>query len=145
MLEWRAQVSAALLYCGEGAVGSHRSAARLCGLLDYDPAGIEVLQDVEAPLRPGIHPDRVPRLHGIEGDKITGRLRGDTFTGRRQRRVQGVDEHPNRRVVSAAAEQVARHVLLPEAVRPMVKNAISDPCMAVALGTVSRRGVPTSR
>ena len=43
MLDWRAQVSAALLYCGEGAVAPHRSAARLCGLLDYDPAGIEVM------------------------------------------------------------------------------------------------------
>lgn len=43
MLDWRARVSAALLYCGDGAVASHRSAARLCGLLDQDPDGIEVL------------------------------------------------------------------------------------------------------
>ena len=57
----------------------------------------------------------------------------------------GVDDLSGRRVVSAPAEQVARHVLLPEAVRPMVKNAISYPRMAVALGTVSGRGVPTSR
>jgi very-short-patch-repair endonuclease len=31
-LEWRARVSAALLFCGEGAVASHGSAARLHGL-----------------------------------------------------------------------------------------------------------------
>jgi Transcriptional regulator, AbiEi antitoxin len=42
-IEWNARVSAALLYCGEGAVASHRTAARLCGLLDQDPRGIEVL------------------------------------------------------------------------------------------------------
>lgn len=42
-LAWRAQVSAALLYCGDGAVASHHTAARLCGLLDQDPGGIDVL------------------------------------------------------------------------------------------------------
>ena len=42
-LDWRARVSAALLYCGEGAVASHRTAARLHGLADQDPDGIEVL------------------------------------------------------------------------------------------------------
>ena len=43
MLDWRARVSAALLSCGDGAVASHRTAARLGGLLDQDPDGIEVL------------------------------------------------------------------------------------------------------
>jgi len=61
---------------------AHREPQDPCRLVRGDPAGIEVLQDVEAPLRPGIHPDRVPRLHTIEGDKVTGRLRGDRFTGR---------------------------------------------------------------
>jgi hypothetical protein len=42
-LDWRARVSAALLSCGEGAVASHLTAARLHGLVDQDPDGIEVL------------------------------------------------------------------------------------------------------
>jgi len=42
-LDWRTRVSAAVLYCGEGAVASHRTAARLHGLLDQDPDGMEVL------------------------------------------------------------------------------------------------------
>lgn len=42
-LGWRAHVSAALLYCGEGAVASHHTAARLQGLVDQDPDDIEVL------------------------------------------------------------------------------------------------------
>ena len=42
-------------------------------------------------------------------------------------------------------EQVARHVLQPEAVRHMVQNAAFYPRQAVALGTVSGRGVPTTR
>jgi hypothetical protein len=42
-LDWRARVSAALLSCGEGAVASHGSAARLHGLVDQDPDDIEVL------------------------------------------------------------------------------------------------------
>jgi len=42
-LDWPARVSAALLYCGEGAVASRRTAARLHGLLDQDPDHIEVL------------------------------------------------------------------------------------------------------
>lgn len=42
-LNWTARVSAALLSCGDGAVASHRTAARLHGLLDQDPHGIEVL------------------------------------------------------------------------------------------------------
>ena len=42
-LSWRAGVSAALLYCGEGAVASHRTAARLHGLVDHDPDEIQVL------------------------------------------------------------------------------------------------------
>jgi len=43
VLDWRARVSAALLYCGDGAAASHRTAARLGGLLDQDPDGIDVL------------------------------------------------------------------------------------------------------
>jgi len=42
-LDWSARVSAALLYCGDGAVASHRTAARLHGLLDQNPHTIEVL------------------------------------------------------------------------------------------------------
>jgi len=42
-LDWPAGVSAALLYCGDGAVASYGTAARLHGLLDQDPHGIEVL------------------------------------------------------------------------------------------------------
>jgi hypothetical protein len=60
-------------------------------------------------------------------------------------RKHGVDEVAGGRVVSATAEQVARHVLLPEAARPMVKNAVFYPRKAAALGAVGGRGVPTSR
>ena len=42
-LDWRARVSAAVLYCGEGAVASHITAARLHGLVDQDPEGVDVL------------------------------------------------------------------------------------------------------
>jgi len=42
-LDWRARVSAAVLYCGDGAVASHSTAARLHGLVEQDPDGIEVL------------------------------------------------------------------------------------------------------
>jgi len=42
-VDWNARVSAAVLYCGEGAVASHRTAARLHGLVDQDPDVIEVL------------------------------------------------------------------------------------------------------
>ena len=42
-LDWRARVSAAVLCCGEGAVASHGTAARLHGLADSDPVRIEVL------------------------------------------------------------------------------------------------------
>lgn len=42
-LDWPALVSAALLSCGDGAVASHSTAARLHGLLDRDPHDIEVL------------------------------------------------------------------------------------------------------
>lgn len=38
--------------------------------------------DIEAVLRPRVQRDRLPRLHEIESDKVTGRLRGDSFTGR---------------------------------------------------------------
>ncbi len=53
-LDWRAQVSAAVLYCGEGAVASHSTAARLHGLFDKDPDAIEVLIPVNRRvIRPG--------------------------------------------------------------------------------------------
>ncbi|MEP7018281.1 MAG: hypothetical protein ABI899_09715, partial [Actinomycetota bacterium] len=42
-LDWTARVSAAVLCCGEGAVASHSTAARLHGLFDKDPDAIEVL------------------------------------------------------------------------------------------------------
>jgi hypothetical protein len=42
-LDWPARVSAAVLCCGEGAVASQRTAARLHGLVDRDPERIEVL------------------------------------------------------------------------------------------------------
>ncbi|MEP7034563.1 MAG: type IV toxin-antitoxin system AbiEi family antitoxin domain-containing protein [Dermatophilaceae bacterium] len=42
-LDWSARVSAALLSCGEGAVASHGTAARLHGLVERDPDVIEVL------------------------------------------------------------------------------------------------------
>jgi len=42
-LDWLGQVSAALLCCGDGAVASHGTAARLHGLMDRDPDGIDVL------------------------------------------------------------------------------------------------------
>lgn len=42
-LDWGARVSAALLYCGDGAVASRHTAARLHGLVDRDPEGIEVM------------------------------------------------------------------------------------------------------
>ena len=48
-------------------------------------------------------------------------------------------------VDSAPVEQVARHVLNPEAASQMVMNAVFYPRMADAIGTVSGRGVPTTR
>ena len=60
-------------------------------------------------------------------------------------RALGVDAVSRAGVVSAPVEQVARHVLQPEAVRQMVQNAAFYPRQAVALGTVSGRGVPTTR
>jgi len=42
-LAWHPRVSAALLACGDGAVASHGTAARLHGLSDRDPGQIEVL------------------------------------------------------------------------------------------------------
>lgn len=48
-------------------------------------------------------------------------------------------------VFCAPVEQVARHVLEPEAIRQMVKNAISYPRLTDALSIVCGRGVPTSR
>jgi len=41
-LSFRARVSAAVLYCGDGAAASHETAARLLGLLDADPGHITV-------------------------------------------------------------------------------------------------------
>ncbi|HKZ76264.1 MAG TPA: hypothetical protein VJ259_06335, partial [Actinomycetota bacterium] len=48
--------------------------------------GQDMVEDVQAVLRSGVQGDRLPRFHAIEGDKITGRLTGDTFTGRRHDR-----------------------------------------------------------
>ena len=59
--------------------------------------------------------------------------------------ISGVDVVQTGGVCSRPVEQVARHVLQPEAVRHMVQNAVFYPRMAVALGTVSGRGVPTTR
>ena len=42
-LTWRVNLWAALLHAGTGAVASHRSAARLHGLLDCDPSTVELL------------------------------------------------------------------------------------------------------
>ena len=55
----------------------------------YDLWGVEVLQDVEMPLCPGIDRDRLPRLHGCESDNaavsfgVTESLSSDTdpFSG----------------------------------------------------------------
>jgi hypothetical protein len=57
----------------------------------------------------------------------------------------GVDDVAGASVVSAPVEQVARHVLHPEAVRQMVKNAIFYPRKAALTSAVSGRGVPTTR
>ncbi len=53
-------------------------------LLGRQSSGQDVVEDVQALLRSGVQGDRLPRLHAIEGDKVTGRLAGDTFTGRSQ-------------------------------------------------------------
>ncbi|HEX8970356.1 type IV toxin-antitoxin system AbiEi family antitoxin domain-containing protein [Oryzihumus sp.] len=42
-VEWLTRASAALLACGDGAALSHASAARVNGLTDRDPPGVEVL------------------------------------------------------------------------------------------------------
>ena len=60
-------------------------------LLGRQSPGQDVVEDVEAVLRSGVQGDRLPRFHAIEGDKVTGRLAGDTFTGRRQTKLAGVD------------------------------------------------------
>ena len=41
-----------------------------------------MVEDVEALLRAAIQADRLPLLHVVKGDKITGRLWGDIFSGR---------------------------------------------------------------
>ena len=51
-------------------------------LLGRESAAQDVVENVEPLLRSGVQGDRLPRFHTIEGDKITGRLAGDTFTGR---------------------------------------------------------------
>jgi hypothetical protein len=53
---WAARVWAALLHAGPAAVTSHRTAARLQGLLDEDPADVEVLVPWERRVqdRPGV-------------------------------------------------------------------------------------------
>jgi len=55
-LDWRARVSAAVLYCGDGAVASHSTAARLHGLVEQDPDVIEVLIPAR---RRVIRPDQI--------------------------------------------------------------------------------------
>jgi len=42
-------------------------------------------------LSSSVQGDRLPRFHTIEGDKVTGRLAGDTFTGRPQLRLCTID------------------------------------------------------
>jgi hypothetical protein len=42
-VSWRADVWAGLLHAGPGAVASHRTAARLQGLVDEDPSDVELL------------------------------------------------------------------------------------------------------
>ncbi len=57
----------------------------------------------------------------------------------------GVDAPAATRVDSAPVEQVARHVLQPEAVRQMVQNAILNPCTAAPISVgVQGRSVPTA-
>jgi len=46
------------------------------------PPGPAPRADDAPALRPGVQGDRLPRFHVIEGDEVTGRLAGDTFTGR---------------------------------------------------------------
>ena len=71
--------------------------------------------------------------------------RTDPRALRRLSRRPGVDAAVTARVDCAPVEQVARHVLQPEALRQMVQNAVSYPRMAALTGAVSGRGVPTSR
>jgi hypothetical protein len=60
--------------------------------------------------------------------------------------AKGVDAVVRVGVDSAAVEQVAWHVLQPEAVRLMVKNAtLFAPQIAPVSGRVRGRGVPTTR
>lgn len=51
-------------------------------LLGCQSTGQDVGEDAQALLCSGVQGDRLPRYHAIEGDKITGCLAGDTFTGR---------------------------------------------------------------
>lgn len=51
-VEWLTRASAALLACGEGAVLSHHSAARVLGLADRDPPGVEILVPNHRRVRP---------------------------------------------------------------------------------------------
>ena len=85
------------------------------------------------------------RLPIAEGHNTPSGSAGDTAGPDDTTGPAGVDDASGPSVVAAAAEQVARHVLVPEAVSPMVKNTTSYPRMAAALGSVSGKGVPTSR
>ncbi len=49
----------------------------------------QVREHGEAMLRLGVQLDRLPRIHGIESDKVAGRLRGDRIAGRPHSRHTG--------------------------------------------------------
>jgi hypothetical protein len=55
-LDWLTRVWAALVHAGPGAVASHRTAAQLQGLVDEEPATVEVLipWDQRIPPQPGV-------------------------------------------------------------------------------------------
>ena len=61
-------------------------------LLGREPSRQDVVEDVQAMLRFGVQGDRLPRFHTLEGDKVTGRLAGDTFTGRPHSDIGGLSE-----------------------------------------------------
>ena len=57
-------------------------------LLGSESAAQDVVEDIEAVLRSGVQGDRLP---AVEGDKVTGRLAGDRFTGRPRRAKRPVE------------------------------------------------------
>jgi Predicted transcriptional regulators len=75
---------------------AHREVQHAGRLGGRESTAQDVVEDEEPVLRSGVQDDRLPRFHTIEGDKVTGRLWGDTFTGRRHELSLSLDVRPRK-------------------------------------------------